>query len=153
MTHSKLKACEVAGISHVISPVIEIDLITMAKRFTRSKLAKVRKINQPSQAIEHLQLLLDYEYEVFIVFFLESQHRVIRLEELFRGTNDAASVYPREVRKAALSYNTAAVILVHKPLSSDHEPSDTDLRITERLKKALGLMDIRVMDHLVMESG
>lgn len=153
MPHSKLKAGEVAGTYLVTSPVTETDIITMAKRFARRKLAKGRKITKPSQVFEHLQLLLqDYEHEVFSVLFLDSQHRVIRFEELFRGTIDAASVYPREVLKAALAYNAAAVILVHNHPSGDPEPSDADRRITERLKEALGLMDIRVIDHVVVGS-
>jgi|TARA_R110001583_G_scaffold195538_1_gene375661 DNA repair protein RadC len=153
MTHAKLKAGEVAGTYHVTSPVTETDIITMAKCFARRKLAKGRKITQPSQAFEHLKLLLqDYEYEVFSVLFLDSQHRVIRFEELFRGTIDVASVYPREVLKAALACNAAAVILVHNHPSGDPEPSDSDRKITERLKEALGLMDIRVIDHVVVGS-
>jgi len=104
MPHRKLKAGEVAGTYLVTSPVTETDIITIAKRFARLKLAKSRKITQPLQAFEHLQLLLqDYEHEVFSVLFLDSQHRVIRFEELFRGTIDAASVYPREVLEAALA--------------------------------------------------
>ena len=153
MTHAKLKAGEVAGTYHVTSPVTETDIITMAKRFVRHKLAKGRKITQPYQAFEHLQLLLqDYEHEVFSVLFHDSQHRVIRFEELFRGTIDAASVYTREVLKAALAYNAAAVILVHNHPSGDPQPCEAERRITERLKKALGLMDIRVIDHMVVGS-
>ncbi|WP_252106988.1 MULTISPECIES: DNA repair protein RadC [unclassified Halomonas] len=153
MTHSKLKAGEVAGTYLVTSPVTETDIITMAKRFARRKLAKGRKISKPSQAFEHLQLLLqDYEHEVFSVLFLDSQHRVIRFEELFRGTIDSASVYPREVLKAALAYNAAAVILVHNHPSGDPEPSDEDRRITVRLKQVLELMEIRLIDHVVVGS-
>ena len=151
MTHAKLKAGEVAGTYHVTSPVTETDIITMAKRFARRTLAKGRKITQPSQAFEHLQLLLqDYEHEVFSVLFLDSQHRVIRFEEMFRGTIDAASVYPREVLKTALAYNAAAVILVHNHPSGDPEPSDADRRITEQLKEMLELVEIRVIDHIVV---
>ncbi|MEX2333766.1 MAG: DNA repair protein RadC, partial [Pseudohongiella sp.] len=121
------------------------------KGFARRKLARGCKITQPSQAFEHLRLLLqDYEHEVFSVLFLDTQHRVIRFEEMFRGTIDTASVYPREVLKAALSYNAAAVILVHNHPCGDPEPSDADRRITERLKEALGLMEIRVLDHVVV---
>ena len=151
MTHAKLKAGEVAGTYLVTSPVTETDIITMAKRFARRKLAKGRKITQPSQAFEHLQLLLqDYEHEVFSVLFLDSQHRVIRFEEMFRGPIDAASVYPREVLKTALAYNAAAVILVHNHPSGDPEPSDADRRITEQLKEMLELVEIRVIDHIVV---
>jgi len=89
---------------------------------------------------------------VFSVLFLDTQHRVIRFDEMCRGAIDAASVYPREVLKSALAYNAAAVILVHNHPSGDPEPSDADRRITERLKEALGLMDIRVIDHVVVGS-
>ncbi|XKH61890.1 DNA repair protein RadC (plasmid) [Halomonas sediminis] len=153
MTHTKLRAGEVTGTYHVTAPVTEADIISMAKRFARRRLAKGRKITQPSQAFEHLQLLLqDYEHEVFSVLFLDSQHRVIRFEEMFRGTIDAASVYPREVLKAALAHNAAAVILVHNHPSGDPKPSDADRRITQRLTEALGLMEIRVIDHVVVGS-
>lgn len=151
MTHAKFKAGEVAGTYLVTSPVTETDIITMAKRFAQRKLAKGRKITQPSQAFEHLQLLLQgYEHEVFSVLFLDSQHRVIRFEELFRGTIDTASVYPREVVKRALAHNAAAVIFVHNHPSGDTKPSDGDRRITQRLKEALGLIDVRVIDHIVV---
>jgi DNA repair protein RadC len=89
---------------------------------------------------------------VFSVLFLYSQHRVIHFEELFRGTIVADSVYPQEMLKTALAYNAAAVILVHNYPSGDPEPSDADRRITERLEEALGLMDIRVTDLVVVVS-
>ncbi|RUR31157.1 RadC family protein [Vreelandella nanhaiensis] len=153
MKHTKLKAGEMVGTYLVTSPVTENDIITMAKRFTRRKLAKGRKITQPSQAFEHLQLLLqDYEHEVFSVLFLDSQYRVIRFEEMFRGTIDAAIVYPREVLKASLAYNAAAVILVHNHPSGDPEPSDADRRITVLLQETLRLIDIKVIDHVVVGS-
>ncbi len=90
--------------------------------------------------------------EVFSAVFLDSQHRVIRFEELFRGTIDSASVYPREVVKQALACNAAAVILVHNHPSGDPAPSDADRRITQRLIEALGLVEIRVIDHIVVGS-
>ncbi|MEG3081950.1 DNA repair protein RadC [Halomonas sp. 5021] len=153
MTKSKLKAGEVAGTYQVVEPVTEADIINLAKGFARRKLARGCKITQPSQAFEHLRLLLqDYEHEVFSVLFLDTQHRVICFEEMFRGTIDTSSVYPREVLKAALTYNAAAVILVHNHPSGDPEPSDSDRRITQQLKEALGLMDIRVIDHVVVGS-
>ena len=125
----------------------------MAKRFARRRFTKGRKITQPAQAFDYLRLLLqDYEHEVFSVLFLDSQHRVIRFEEMFRGTIDAASIYPREVLKAALAHNAAAVILVHNHPSGDPYPSDADRRITQRLKEALAMMEIRVIDHVVVGS-
>src|SRR5699024_8527544 len=88
--------------------------------------------------------------EVFCVLFLDTQHRVIAFDEMFYGTLDSASVYPREVVKRALYYNAGAVILAHNHPSGDPEPSDADRRITDRLTEALGLIDIRVLDHFVI---
>ena len=100
---------------------------------------------------EYLALKLGaYEREVFAVMFLDSQHRLISFEEMFFGTIDAASVYPREVLKMALSHNAAAVIFAHNHPSGVPEPSQADKRITERLVEALKLVDIRVLDHIVV---
>jgi DNA repair protein RadC len=94
--------------------------------------------------------LRDRPYEVFCCLFLDNRHRMIAFEELFRGTIDGASVHPREVVRAALSRNAAAVILAHNHPSGVAEPSQADELITLRLKDALGLVDIRVLDHLVV---
>lgn len=153
MTHTKLKAGEVAGTYHVTSPITESDILQIARSLARRRLAKGRKVTQPAMVFDYLQTLLqDAEHEIFSALFLDSQHRVIRFEELFRGTIDAASVYPREVVKQALAYNAAAVILVHNHPSGDPEPSDADRRITQRLKEALALVEIRVIDHVVVGS-
>ncbi|GAA0568061.1 DNA repair protein RadC [Halomonas salifodinae] len=153
MHHAKLVAGEVAGTYHVTAPVTETDILQMARALARRRLAKGRKITQPVQAFDYLQTLMqDYEHEVFGALFLDCQHRIIRFEELFRGTIDAASVYPREVVKTALAHNAAAVILVHNHPSGNPESSDADRRITQRLKEALGLMEIRVIDHIVVGS-
>lgn len=92
----------------------------------------------------------NYEREVFAVMFLDNQHRLIECRELFFGTIDAASVYPREVVKAALETNAAAVIFAHNHPSGVAEPSQADRRITRRISDALGLVDIRVLDHFVV---
>jgi DNA repair protein RadC len=94
--------------------------------------------------------LRDLPYEVFCCVYLDSRHRVIAFEELFRGTIDGASVHPREVVRQALSRNAAAVILVHNHPSGVAEPSQADELITRRLRDALALLDIRVLDHLVV---
>lgn len=91
-----------------------------------------------------------YEREVFAVMLLDSQHRLIEFRELFFGTIDAASVYPREVVKVGLEVNAAAVILAHNHPSGEPEPSQSDKQITSRLKDALALVDIRVLDHIVV---
>jgi DNA repair protein RadC len=93
------------------------------------------------------------QQEVFLCLFLDSRHAVIVCEELFYGTIDGASVYPREVVKRALKHNAAALILAHNHPSGVAEPSQADVRITERLKAALALVDIRVLDHMVVGDG
>ncbi|SHE75783.1 DNA repair protein RadC [Modicisalibacter ilicicola DSM 19980] len=153
MNHRKLSAGETAGTYRITAPVTEAELLSIAQAFARRRLARGRKISQPALAFKYLQVLLqDYEHEVFSVVFLDSQHRVICFEELFRGTIDAASVYPREVVKCALEHNAAAVILVHNHPSGDPEPSAADRRITARLQEILGLVEIRVIDHIVVGS-
>jgi DNA repair protein RadC len=94
--------------------------------------------------------LATYEHEVFACLFLDNRNRLIVFDELFRGTIDGASVYPREVVKACLSHNAAAVILAHNHPSGATEPSQADIAITERLRKALALIDVRVLDHLIV---
>ncbi|HDY8065943.1 TPA: DNA repair protein RadC [Vibrio vulnificus] len=94
--------------------------------------------------------LKHHEREVFAVMFLDNQHRLIAFEELFFGTIGSASVYPREVLKAALKVNAAALIFAHNHPSGDATPSQADKQITQRLKEALALVDIRVLDHIVV---
>jgi DNA repair protein RadC len=91
-----------------------------------------------------------YEREVFAVMLLNNQHELIEYKELFYGTIDAAAVYPREVVKAVLGANAAAVILTHNHPSGVSEPSQADKAITQRLVNALGLIDVRVLDHLII---
>jgi DNA repair protein RadC len=93
------------------------------------------------------------EHEVFAVLLLDTRHRLIEYVELFRGTIDGASVHPREVVKLALARNAAAIILAHPHPSGIAEPSAADELITQRLKEALGLVDIRVLDHLIIAGG
>jgi DNA repair protein RadC len=97
--------------------------------------------------------LREHDHEVFACLYLDNRHRVLAFEELFRGTIDGASVHPREVVKAALRHNAAAVVLAHNHPSGVAEPSTADRRITDRLRDALGLVDIRLLDHLVVGDG
>lgn len=94
--------------------------------------------------------LAKYEREVFAVMPLNSQHKLIDYQELFFGTINAASVYPREVVKAVLAENAAAVIFAHNHPSGEIEPSQADITITKRLKEALALIDVSVLDHIVI---
>src|SRR5690606_6830700 len=93
------------------------------------------------------------EREVFAIIFLDTRNKVIAFDRLFYGTIDGASVYPREVAKAALQHNAAAVILAHNHPSGNPQPSEADRRLTRRLVDALGLLDIRVLDHFVVGEG
>ena len=105
----------------------------------------------PRAVGEHLRLhYVGQEREVFGVLFLDNRHRLIALEEMFLGTVDGASVHPREVVKRALKLNAAAVILAHNHPSGVAEPSQADELITTRVRDALALVDIRVLDHLVV---
>ena len=95
----------------------------------------------------------NYEREVFAVMILTSKHQLIEYKELFFGTINAASVYPREVVKAVLNENGAAVIFAHNHPSGETEPSQADVAITKRLKEALALIDVQVLDHIVIGDG
>jgi DNA repair protein RadC len=97
--------------------------------------------------------LRDLEHEVFCCLYLDNRHRLIEFEQMFRGTIDGASVYPREVVKQALQWNCAAVIIAHNHPSGIAEPSLADERITLRVKDALALVDIRLLDHIIVGDG
>jgi DNA repair protein RadC len=108
-------------------------------------------LSNPRATREFLRMRLrDLRHEVFCCVYLDNRNRVIAFQELFRGTIDGASVHPREVVKEALAHNAAAVILAHNHPSGIAEPSQADELITRRLKEALALVDIRVLDHLVV---
>lgn len=150
MHHRKLKAGEMAGTYDITAPITEAELVSIAQAFARRRLARGR-ITRPDLVFDYLQVLFQgYEHEVFSALFLDTQHRLIHFETLFRGTIDSASVYPREVVKRALAHNAAAVIFVHNHPSGDPEPSDADWRITQRLKEALALIEVRVINHIVV---
>jgi DNA repair protein RadC len=97
--------------------------------------------------------LRDLEHEVFCCLYLDNRHRLIHFEELFRGTIDGASVFPREIVKQALQWNSAAVIVAHNHPSGVAEPSQADELITQRVKHALALVDIRLLDHIIVGDG
>lgn len=108
-------------------------------------------LKDPDAVRRFLQLrYAEFEHEVFSAVWLDNQHRVMKFEELSAGTIDGASVYPREVVKAALAANAAAVIFAHNHPSGVAEPSAADRALTERLKSALAQIDIRVLDHFVV---
>jgi DNA repair protein RadC len=134
--------------------VSDEQVVEAALRIVGDGLARTDLLESPSATRKYLALRFSgLEHEVFCVLFLDNRHRVIALEEMFRGTIDGASVHPREVVKRALAHNSAAVILAHNHPSGVAEPSQADELITQRLKDALGLVDIRVLDHLIVGSG
>lgn len=111
-------------------------------------------LTSPRDSAAYLKLKLgQYEWEVFACLFLDNRHRVLAFEEMFRGTLDGASVHPREVVRAALKHNAAAVVLAHNHPSGVSEPSAADRNITHQLRDALQLIGVRVLDHLVIGSG
>lgn len=126
-------------------------VLEMARRHLSASLQASDVLTSPVLVRQYLSAQLRHQpREVFAIIFLDSQHRLLAYDELFYGTIDGASVYPREVVKQALARNAAAVILAHNHPSGIAEPSQADQRITERLQAALGLVDIRVLDHMIV---
>jgi DNA repair protein RadC len=125
--------------------------IEIGRRIVLAKARQLDALTSPDAARQFLTLKLrNLGHEVFVCLFLDTRHRVLAYEEMFRGTLTSASVYPREVVKACLAANAAAVIFAHNHPSGVAEPSETDVDITERLSHALALIDVRVLDHLVI---
>jgi DNA repair protein RadC len=125
--------------------------IKRALRILDSRMRNTSALSSPTSVRDYLRLLLhDRGHEVFVVVFLDAQHRVIASEELFRGTLTQTSVYPREVVKAALAHNAASIVFAHNHPSGVTEPSRADELITQALKQALALVDVKVLDHFVI---
>lgn len=128
--------------------------ISAAKKILASKLkTENAALESPQAAMNYVQLQIGhYEHECFAVVFLDTKHRVKGFKKLFYGTIDGASVYPRGVVKECIKHNAAAVFLVHNHPSGVCEPSQADRMLTERLKEALALIDVRVLDHFIVSS-
>lgn len=135
-----------------VNQLVPIDqVLEQAAEVLLSKYSREGMFESPPIVKEYLSLKMGhYEREVFALMLLDSQHRLIQFLPLFFGTIDAASVYPREVVKAVLVANAAAVILTHNHPSGAAEPSNADRAITNKLKDALALIDVRVLDHIVV---
>lgn len=126
----------------------------MARRIMEHPLREGEPLTSPAMTRRYLKSrLITRPHEVFAALFMDNRHRVIRYQELFHGTIDGAAVYPREVVRRALEYNAAAIIFAHNHPSGVAEPSEADLALTERLKQALALVDIRVLDHMIVGHG
>ena len=129
-------------------------VMELARRATAQQLQQQPLFDSPQAVKHYLQLHLAHlRHEVFAVLFLDSQHRLIALEELFRGTLTQTSVYPREVALRALHHHAAAVVLAHNHPSGSVAPSAADIQLTQTLTGALALIDVRVLDHLIVAQG
>ena len=145
--------CQGKGLGSAKYTLLQASL-EMARRHLGEQLQRGEALGGSEQTRRYLSARLrDYPHEVFACLFLDNRHRVLAFEELFRGTIDGANVYPREVVKRALGHNAAALILAHNHPSGVAEPSDSDRRITRRLRDALELVDIRVLDHMIIGDG
>lgn len=126
-------------------------ILEAARQAIERKMQRGTSFTSPAAVKEYLRAkLAGFEHEVFAVLFMDTQHRLIEYAEMFRGTIDGASVYPRERVKEALRLNAAAVIVSHNHPSGNPEPSGADRALTQRLKEALGPVDVRVLDHVIV---
>jgi DNA repair protein RadC len=144
----RLRNCHGIGIAKYVQLQAALEL---AERYLLATIERGEGLLDPVSTRRFLKSKLRrYDREVFACLFLDNQHRVIAYEELFFGTIDGASVHPREVVKRVLRHNAAAVIFAHNHPSGVAEPSQADQRITDRLKSALLLVDVRVLDHMIV---
>jgi DNA repair protein RadC len=129
-------------------------VLELSRRYLKEALVRGNPIESPEITEQYLKSVLrDHPHEVFACLFLDTRHRVIAFEELFHGTIDGATVYPRVVAEKALRHGAAALIAAHNHPSGVSEPSLADQAITRRLKEALALLDIRLLDHFVIGDG
>lgn len=147
---SQAEFCEHLGLGPAKFAQLQA-VLEMGRRHLQQTLDKPDGFTNPDAVRHYLTSRLRHvPHEVFACLFLDNQHRLITYEELFRGTIDGASVYPREVVKKVLLHNAAAVIFAHNHPSGVAEPSDSDERITHKLQQALQLVDVRVLDHFIV---
>ena len=129
-------------------------LLEIGRRYLDENLERAPALEGPAAVRRYLKAMLRHEIsEVFGCLFLDTKHRPLAFEILFRGTIDRASVYPREVVRRALLHNAAAMILCHNHPSGNNEPSQDDVHLTLSLKRGLALIDVRVLDHIIIGDG
>jgi DNA repair protein RadC len=144
----------VRGVCDELRTATASEIIAAARRAMTRRVRRGTAMNSPRAVREFLAIKLGaLEHELFSVLLLDARHRLIEYVELFRGTIDGASVHPREVVKLALARNAAALVLAHPHPSGAAEPSKADELITRRLREALALVDIRVLDHIIVAGG
>jgi DNA repair protein RadC len=128
--------------------------LELGRRYLDAEMKSLAMLGDPSASARYLKSrLCGYPYEVFACLFLDNRHRVIAFEELFRGSLGGASVHPREVVRRCLVHNAAALILAHNHPSGTNEPSQDDRTITLKLRDALALIDVKVLDHIIVGDG
>lgn len=145
--------CEAPGLG--MAKYVQLQaVLEISRRHLEETLIRGDALDSVAATRRYLTAKLRHQpHEVFACLFLDNRHRMIRYEELFQGTIDGASVHPRQVVRRALHHNAAALILAHNHPSGVAEPSRADEQITRRLKDALGLIDVRVLDHFVIGDG
>jgi DNA repair protein RadC len=147
---SAAEFCEIKGFGEAKYVQLQA-CVELARRALGETLRAESALATPEAMRDFLRLTLSHERsEVFGVLFLDAQHRKLAFEILFRGTLTQASVYPREIVKAALKHNAASVVLAHNHPSGHAEPSAADLRLTESVKQALATVDVQVIDHIIV---
>jgi DNA repair protein RadC len=153
MGASQARFCAAKGLGEAKYTQLQA-VLEMSRRYLRESLERGEALTSTDATRAYLKSrLYSYPHEVFACLFLDNRHRVIDYEELFRGTIDGSSVHPREVVRRALHHNAAAVILAHNHPSGVAEPSRADTQITRRLKDALALVDVRLLDHFIVGDG
>lgn len=153
LTASMEEFCQSRGVGQVAYIQMQA-MLELSRRHLHEQLADSDALTSSELTRQYLRARLrHYEHEVFACLYLDNQHRVVKLEELFSGTIDGAAVYPREVVKRCLRHNAAAVIFAHNHPSGIAEPSQADIAITRRLMAALNTIDVRVLDHIVVGSN
>jgi DNA repair protein RadC len=154
MSQEKVARFLVRGDGNKLREASSNEIVAAARDIMSRKLRRGASMTSPKLVKDFLSLKLgSLEHETFCVMLLDKRHRLIEYVELFRGTVDGASVHPREVVKLALAKNAAAVLCAHPHPSGVAEPSQADELITQRLRDALALVDIRVLDHLIIAGG
>ncbi len=153
LSAGRQEVCATAGLGLAKYAQLQAAL-EIGRRHLAERLLRGAVLTSSNDTKEYLQAMLrDREHEVFSCLFLDNRHRVLAFEELFRGTLNGTAVYPREVIKRAIRHNAAAVILVHNHPSGVAEPSRADELLTVRLKEALALVEVKVLDHVVVGDG
>lgn len=150
LTMSAQQLTQLPGIGPARAIQLQV-VLELAKRYLGATLIKGEGFTNPQLVKDYLAAHIRHQQrEVFAVLLLDSQHRLIHFNELFMGTINAAPVYPREIVKLVMQYNAAAIIIAHNHPSGVAEPSIADQRVTERIKKALNVVDVALLDHFVI---